>query len=114
MVKEKIENVLVILDYNCKHAVGWVVEVARFTVTLTPVGDKPMPTCLTDVPMSAEKKPVKVQSVKLEMDVLKDARIAASCRGESITAMLSTILRPVVAKMAREEMQKQLKQGGRG
>jgi hypothetical protein len=61
--------------------------------------------------LTMAEKP-KVQSVKLELDVLADARIVASCRGESITTMLSAILRPIVAKMAKEEMQKRLKHGG--
>lgn len=51
------------------------------------------------------------QSVKLKLDVIQSARIVASCRGESITDLLSDILRPIIAKMEREEMQKRLKGG---
>jgi hypothetical protein len=69
-----------------------------------------MPTALMEPTMSTdEPKPPKVQSVKLEMDVIESARIVASCRREGLTAMLSAILRPIVAKMEREEMQKRLK-----
>ncbi len=68
-----------------------------------------MPAGLLEPTMSAEKP--KVQSVKLEMDVIESARIVASCRRESITALLSAILRPIITKMEREEMSKRLKGG---
>ena len=51
------------------------------------------------------------QSVKLKLDVIQSARIVASCQGVSITDLLSDILRPLVAKMEREEMTKRLKAG---
>ena len=49
------------------------------------------------------------QSVKLKLDVIQSARIVASCRGVSITDLLSDMIRPIVSKMEREEMQKRLK-----
>ena len=50
----------------------------------------------------------RVQSVKLEIDVVESARIVASCRRESITSLLSGLLRPIVHKLEREEMRKRL------
>lgn len=71
-----------------------------------------MPTMLLEPTMTTdEPKTTKVQSVKLEMDVLESARIVASCRRESLAAMLSAILRPIITKMEREEMTKRLKAG---
>jgi hypothetical protein len=61
--------------------------------------------------MSGERP--KVQSVKLELDVIESARIVASCRGETLATMLSEILRPILAKMEREEMQKRLSQSAK-
>ena len=49
------------------------------------------------------------QSVKLKLDVIQSARIVASCRGVSITDLLSDMIRPIVSKMERGEMQKRLK-----
>lgn len=72
-----------------------------------------MSTGLMEPTMSTEKPKVPdVQSVKLKMDVIQSARIVASCRGISITELLSDILRPIVAKMEREEMQKRLRHSG--
>ena len=51
------------------------------------------------------------QSVKLRLNVIQSARIVASCRGVSITDLLSDMLEPTLAKMEREEMQKRLKAG---
>jgi hypothetical protein len=67
---------------------------------------------LLDPIMSTEKPKPDVQSVKLKLDVIQSARIVASCRGASITELLSDILRPIVAKMEREEMTKRLKEKG--
>lgn len=72
-----------------------------------------MSTELMESTMSTDKsKQPDVQSVKLKLDVIQSARIVASCRGVSITDLLSDILRPIVVKMEREEMTKRLKQGG--
>ena len=76
-------------------------------VILAIVGVSTMSTGLLDGIMSAPKP--RVQSVKLEMDVIESARIVASCRGESITEMVSGILRPILAEMERDEMQKRLR-----
>jgi hypothetical protein len=59
----------------------------------------------------AEEKP-KTMSVKLHIDVIEAARIVAAYRGDSMTDMLSDILRPVLAKMEREEIAKRAKGKG--
>lgn len=56
----------------------------------------------------ADEKP-KTLSVKLEMDVIESARIVAAYRGETMTEMLSAILRPILIKMEQEEAAKRLK-----
>jgi hypothetical protein len=72
-----------------------------------------MPTALLEPQTMAAQspKPPDTQSVKLKMDVIESARIVASCRRESITDLLSDILRPIVQKMEREEMTRRLKAG---
>lgn len=66
-----------------------------------------MATALLDEPM-ADDKP-KTLSVKLHMDVIESARIVAAYRNESMTDMLSDILRPVLAKLERDEVAKRAK-----
>ena len=61
----------------------------------------------------ADEKP-KTLSVKLEMDVIESARIVAAYRNETMTEMLSAILRPILAKMEREEANKRRKKGSVG
>jgi hypothetical protein len=48
----------------------------------------------------------KTLSVKLHVDVIESARIVAAYRNETMTDMLGEILRPVLAKMEREEVAK--------
>lgn len=66
-----------------------------------------MATGLMDTVMADEKP--KTLSVKLEMDVIESARIVAAYRGETMTEMLSAILRPILAKMEQEEAAKRQK-----
>jgi hypothetical protein len=61
-----------------------------------------MATALLKPPMSDEKP--KTLSVKLHFDVVESARIVSAYRDETITDMLSGLLRPVLAKMEQEEM----------
>ncbi len=68
-----------------------------------------MPTMTLEQPVPDQKQTPDVQSVKLKMDVIQSARIVSSCLGVTITDLLSDILRPIVVKMEREEMQKRLK-----
>ena len=60
----------------------------------------------------ATEKP-KTLSVKLEMDVVESARIVAAYRGETITEMVSQILRPVLARMEQEEAAKRQRPRGK-
>ena len=55
-------------------------------------------------PMS-EAKP-KTLSVKLHIDVIEAARIVTAYRNESMTDLLSDLLRPVLAQMEAEEVAK--------
>lgn len=59
----------------------------------------------------AEARP-KTLSVKLHMDVVESARIVGAFRNEPMTDMLSSILRPILAKMEREEIAKRAKERG--
>jgi hypothetical protein len=63
-----------------------------------------MATALMELPMAGEKS--KTSSVKLHFDVVESARIVSAYRGETITDMLSDLLRPVLAKMEQEETAK--------
>jgi hypothetical protein len=62
---------------------------------------------LLDPPMADEKP--KTLSVKLNMDVVESARIVAAYRGETITDLLSDILRPILDRMEHEEVAKRAK-----
>ena len=62
---------------------------------------------MLDEPM-ADDKP-KTLSAKLPMDVIEAARIVSAYRNESITDLLGDILRPILAKMEREEVAKRAK-----
>jgi hypothetical protein len=64
-------------------------------------------TGLLDEPMAGEKP--KTLAAKLHMDVIESARIVAAYRGETITDLLSDILRPVLARMEQEEVSKRTK-----
>jgi len=69
-----------------------------------------MTTELSTEPRAMAKRPApKTLSVKLEMDVIESARIVAAYRGESMTELLSRILRPVLMKMEEEETAKRSK-----
>lgn len=61
----------------------------------------------------AAEKP-KTLSVKIEVDVIESARIVAALRGESMTELLGSILRPALAKMEKEGLAKRLKKGKAG
>jgi hypothetical protein len=60
-----------------------------------------------DPPMADEK--IKNLSVKLHPDVIESARIVSAFRGETMTDMLSEILRPIMAKMEQEAITKRTK-----
>ena len=70
-----------------------------------------MVTALMEAPMNAEKP--KTSSVKLQLDVVESARIVSAYRGETITDMLSDLLRPVLAKMEQEETSESRRQATR-
>jgi hypothetical protein len=61
-----------------------------------------------ETPMAVDEKP-KTLSVKLHTDVIEAARIVGAYRNESMTDMLSDILRPILAKMEQEEVSKRTK-----
>lgn len=63
-----------------------------------------MTTLLMDAPMTDEKS--RSLSVKLHIDVIESARIVSAYRNESMTDMLSNLLRPALARMEQEEMAK--------
>jgi hypothetical protein len=56
----------------------------------------------------ADEKP-KTLSVKLHLDVIESARIVSAYRNESMTDMLSELLRPMLAKMEQEEIARRAK-----
>jgi len=56
---------------------------------------------------------VKTLSVKLHMDIIESARIVAAFRGEQISDMLSEMLRPILVKAEREEMDRRMRSGAR-
>jgi hypothetical protein len=60
-----------------------------------------------DPPMADEKP--KTLSTKLHIDVIEAARIVSAYRNETITDMLSDILRPILARMEKEEVAKRNK-----
>ena len=59
---------------------------------------------LLDQAMTDEKP--KTLSVKLHIDVIESARIVAAYRGDTMTELLSDILRPVLGKLESEEIAK--------
>lgn len=61
-----------------------------------------MSTGLLDMPA----KKSSTLPVKLHMDVIESARIVSAFRGEPMQDMLSNILRPILAKMEQQEMDK--------
>jgi hypothetical protein len=63
-----------------------------------------MPTATLEIPMAGEK--LKVMSVKITIDVIESARIVSAYTGETMTDLMSNILRPVLAKMEQEEIAK--------
>jgi hypothetical protein len=67
-----------------------------------------MPQATLERPMASEEKP-KTLSVKLHIDVIESARIVSAYRNETMTDMLSEILRPVLANMEREEIARRAK-----
>jgi hypothetical protein len=70
-----------------------------------------MATATMGSPM-ADDKP-KTLSVKLPMDVVESARIVSAFRGEPMTEMLGELLRPILARMEREEIAKRTKLRGK-
>jgi hypothetical protein len=70
-----------------------------------------MTTDLLEPKMAGEKP--KTLSAKLHVDVIESARIVAAFRNESITDLLSEILRPALAQMEKEEIAKRGK-GAKG
>lgn len=58
--------------------------------------------------LMADDKP-KTLSVKLHLDVIEAARIVAAYRNDSMTDMLSDILRPILAQMEQDEVAKRTK-----
>ena len=54
-----------------------------------------------DAPPMSDDKP-KTLSVKLHLDVIESARIVAAFTGETMTDLMSDILRPALAKMETE------------
>lgn len=62
---------------------------------------------LRDPPVAEEKS--KTLSVKLHMDVVEAARIVSAYRNESMTDMLSEMLRPLLTKMEQLEVAKRQK-----
>ena len=67
-----------------------------------------MTALLSRAPAMSTEKP-RTLSVKLETDVVEAARIVTAFRDESMTELLSGILRPVLAKMEQEEIAKRVK-----
>lgn len=51
----------------------------------------------------------KTLPVRLAIDVIESARIIAAFRNEPMAEMLSDILRPILAKMEKEEVAKRSK-----
>jgi hypothetical protein len=64
-----------------------------------------MTTAVAEKPMADEKEP-KTLSVRLHMDVIKSARIIAAYQGVQMTDLLSDILRPVLARIEKQEVDK--------
>jgi hypothetical protein len=72
-----------------------------------------MATRMMEPPVASETPRTKTLSVKLEMDVIESARIVTAYRGESMTELLSGILRPILAKMEQGEAAKRAKATGK-
>jgi hypothetical protein len=70
-----------------------------------------MATEVAEMPMADARKTL---SAKLHADVVEAARIVAAYRGESITDMLSDLLRPILARMEQDEVAKRSKPGKPG
>ena len=64
-----------------------------------------MTEALLDRPMTTSDKP-KASSVKLHDDVIETARIVSAYRGETMTDMLSGLLRPLLADLEKREVEK--------
>lgn len=67
-----------------------------------------MATDVMERPAMADEKP-KTLSVKLHIDVIEAARIVTAYRNETMTDMLSNILRPILARMEQDEVAKRSK-----
>jgi hypothetical protein len=48
-------------------------------------------------------------TIKVDADVVRDAKLVAVYRGTSVAELISEILRPIVAKMLEEEQAKHSK-----
>ncbi|MBX9627460.1 MAG: hypothetical protein K2X82_26905 [Gemmataceae bacterium] len=59
-----------------------------------------------DAPMADDKPKSATLSVKLDHDVVEAARIVAAFRNETMTDMLSGILRPILEEMERQAIAK--------
>ena len=66
-----------------------------------------------ETPMPADEKP-KTLSVKLHIDVVEAARIVSAYRNESMTDMLSAIVRPILARMEQDEVIRRTKPAKKG
>jgi hypothetical protein len=64
-----------------------------------------MSTDLMEAPTMTAEKP-KTLSVKLHMDVIESARIVTAYKNETMTDLLSDLLRPALARLEREEVAK--------
>jgi plasmid stability protein len=56
----------------------------------------------------ASEKP-KTMSIKMPMDVIEAARIVSAYRGRSMADLMGDILRPALAEMEQEEIEKRIK-----
>jgi hypothetical protein len=65
---------------------------------------------LEEAPPMADK--AKIVTVKVDADVLESARIVAAFKGVPIQDLLSDILRPALARMEREEIEKRQRKAG--
>jgi hypothetical protein len=64
-----------------------------------------MTVAIAERTMASEKEP-KTLSVRLHMDVIKSARIIAAYQGVQMTDLLSDILRPILARIEKQEVDK--------
>ncbi len=68
-----------------------------------------MSPALKDAPEVAKKKGV---SVQIDEDVVKSARLVSALVDKSMAALISEILRPILARMEAEELAKRMRPKG--